>query len=214
MLAVVWGATSLFSSPVLASNQSSPARPTGNPGAWISTADYPPEALMAQAEGATALKLSIDANGAVSDCIVETSSGSAILDVASCRILKERGSFVPATDGNKKRVPSVYSTRITWKIPAPPIIPLPKARMTVRVAFDYDAAGQLQNCRVLEWYGPGDGSTLCQHMPQSPPRVFAGEDGKPTSYTRISTQIMEFEARSLAKSETGSASVNSRQSHQ
>jgi hypothetical protein len=169
---------------------------------------------MAHAEGATALKLSIDANGAVSDCVVETSSGSEILDVASCRILKERGSFVPAIDGNKKPVPSAYRTRIVWKLPALPIVPLPKARMTIRVAFDYDAAGQLKDCRVLEWHGPGDGSALCQRIPQSPPRVFSGEDGRPTPYTRISTQIVEFEAHPLKKSETSSASVASRQSHQ
>jgi TonB family protein len=213
-LAIVWGATSLFSSPVLASDQSSPARPAGNPGAWISTADYPPEALMAHVEGTTALKLSIDTNGTLSDCVVEASSGSAVLDATSCRILKERGRFVPATDGNKKPVSSVYSTRIAWKIPALPIVPLPKERMTARVAFDYDAAGQLQNCRVIEWHSLGDSSTLCQHMPQSQPMVFSGEDGKPTPYTRISTQIMEFEARPPTKPAPDSTSAPSRQSRQ
>jgi len=213
VLAFVWAA-SFFSGPVLAREQSAPARPVGNPGEWISPTDYPPAALMAHAEGVVALKLSIDANGAVVECVVETGSGSAILDDAACRILKERGSFVPANDSDKKSVPSVYTTRVVWKLPALPIVPLPKERLTIRVAFDFDAAGQLQNCRVLEWHGPGDGSALCQHAPQSPPRVFTGDDGKPTPYTRISTQTLEFEARQLAKPEPGSTSVPARQTHQ
>lgn len=207
--AIVWAATSLSNSPVMASDQSSPPLPVGNPGEWISTADYPPEALMAHAEGTTALKLSIDAQGVISDCLVTTSSGSALLDDAACRILQERGHFTPATDANKKPVPSVFSTRLVWKIPALPIIPLPKEQLTIRVAFDYNAAGQLQNCRVLEWYGPGDGSALCQHTPQSPSRVFAGEDGTPTPYTTISTQIMEFEARSSTEPAPSSSNVTS-----
>lgn len=185
--------------PVHAGSQPTPARPDGNPGGWINTADYPPEALMAHSEGVTAYKLSIDTKGVITNCVVTASSGSAVLDDATCRVLKQRGSFIAATDSKGRPIGSSYYGRTRWAIPAPPRPTLPKGQQTARIANDFDASGQLENCRVLEWHAPGDGRAFCQHMPRpSYPTIFLGEDGKPTAYTTIMTQTIEFEARPAA----------------
>ncbi|MFZ1476408.1 MAG: TonB family protein, partial [Sphingorhabdus sp.] len=58
------------------------AEPKGNPGGWITTADYPSRALGEKRQGITAFRLTISPEGKVSDCFISESSGHPDLDAA------------------------------------------------------------------------------------------------------------------------------------
>lgn len=79
--------------------------------------DYPRSALRAGEEGTAWYTLSIDAAGAVKDCTITQSSGSAALDAATCRMLMRRARFSPATDDAGKPVESKFSGKVDWVIP-------------------------------------------------------------------------------------------------
>src|SRR3954447_19625715 len=57
--------------------------------------DYPAVALDRNEEGAVGVIVSIGADGRVEDCVVESSSGSAALDVETCRVIWKRAKFKP-----------------------------------------------------------------------------------------------------------------------
>jgi outer membrane biosynthesis protein TonB len=60
------------------------ARPLGYPGQWIRPDDYPPTALRQNVEGNTEFRLSVDRLGKPVACTILISSGSGILDDATC----------------------------------------------------------------------------------------------------------------------------------
>jgi len=93
------------------------ARARGNPGTWISDADYPPSALRAEEAGTTGFRLEIGTNGRVTNCSVTSSSGSSALDSATCRLLRSRARFTPAKDQNGNPTTDTYSSRIVWRLP-------------------------------------------------------------------------------------------------
>jgi len=93
------------------------ARARGNPGTWISDADYPPSALRAEESGTTGFRLEIGTNGRVTNCTVTSGSGSSALDAATCRLLKSRARFTPAKDAAGNPTTDTYSSRIVWRLP-------------------------------------------------------------------------------------------------
>lgn len=93
------------------------AAPTGSPGEWVTTNDYPLGALRAEAQGTTAFKLTIATNGRVSACTITVSSGSPELDETTCRLVTQRAVFSPALNRKGKAVEGSYSSRIRWVIP-------------------------------------------------------------------------------------------------
>jgi protein TonB len=80
--------------------------------------DYPAAALRSEESGTTGYRLEIGANGRVTTCSVTSSSGSSSLDATTCRLLKQRARFSPATDSNGQPTADTYSGRITWRLPA------------------------------------------------------------------------------------------------
>lgn len=90
---------------------------TANLVSLFSTDDYPREAIRNGEEGTVAVTLTVNAEGKVADCIVEKSSGSPSLDVATCRILWTRAQFTPARDARGKPVPDTVHQRIRWELP-------------------------------------------------------------------------------------------------
>jgi protein TonB len=95
-----------------------PARAKGNLPALFSTDDYPASALRNEEAGTTTVRLDIGPDGRVSACSVTGSSGSSALDSATCRILRSRARFSPATDSSGAKVSDSMSQRIRWQIPA------------------------------------------------------------------------------------------------
>lgn len=126
-----------------------PARvpvPIGNPGAWIQSADYPANSLANLEEGITSFDLTINPAGTVQACRITGSSGYALLDEATCRILKERARFHPARDSRGSGVEGRYASRIRWVLPLQHL-PLPQ-RQAMVLSFIVEPDGTRSQCRV------------------------------------------------------------------
>lgn len=93
------------------------AGPKGNPADWVTTDDYPPSALRAEAQGTSGIAWEINTQGRVENCRVTSSSGNEDLDQAACRAITRRGRYSPALDQSGNPIRSQQSRRVTWKIP-------------------------------------------------------------------------------------------------
>ena len=93
-----------------------PKSAVGNLQGLISSDDYPPSSVEREEQGTVSVTLSIGPNGRVSDCSVGSSSGSRTLDSTTCRILKARARFTPATDQNGSPTTGTVTQRITWRL--------------------------------------------------------------------------------------------------
>jgi periplasmic protein TonB len=91
--------------------------PKGNPGNWANTNDYPSRALQQEREGTTGFRVTVGANGRVTDCQISSSSGHPDLDQATCSNVTRRARFDPALDGNGQPTTGTYSNRVRWQIP-------------------------------------------------------------------------------------------------
>ena len=99
---------------------------TGNDGngggdaAWIKgrigDSDYPPAARDARAEGVTRTRIEIDRDGRPTACSVRRSSGSALLDDTTCRLILRRFRFSPARDDNGRTVADSVDYDQSWSI--------------------------------------------------------------------------------------------------
>ncbi|QIL02544.1 energy transducer TonB [Sphingomonas sinipercae] len=76
--------------------------------------DYPPEALLRNEQGTVGARLVIDSGGRVSQCIVEQSSGSAILDTTTCDIFRKRAKFPPAAEATTGE--RTFSQSVRWQL--------------------------------------------------------------------------------------------------
>lgn len=122
---------------------------------------YPPVAIRAGEQGRTIAVLAIGADGKVTGCSVQTSSGSAALDGRTCEIALGRLSFDPAKDRRGRPVASTYLLPVRWVLPEPvPVAPLDVARAAefggdTTLEFTVDAAGKLASCRTTGKAAPG-----------------------------------------------------------
>jgi TonB family protein len=89
----------------------------GKPGVWITDADYPFAALRAGESGIVRFRLDISVEGRVMGCTITASSGSALLDSTTCRLLRRRALFAPAVGEDGIRRPASYSGQYEWRLP-------------------------------------------------------------------------------------------------
>lgn len=89
----------------------------GSKTSWITNDDYPPAALRAREQGTVVMDLRIDRLGRVENCEVSGSSGSALLDKASCSLVQRRARYTPATDENGDPTSSTDRITFRWSIP-------------------------------------------------------------------------------------------------
>jgi len=61
--------------------------------------DYPMRAVREEAQGVVSFRLTVLPTGRVGTCTITASSGSAVLDAATCRILTSRLRYTPARPG-------------------------------------------------------------------------------------------------------------------
>lgn len=92
-------------------------RPKGNPASWVTSDDYPTDALIKEKSGTVAFKLVVTKWGSVADCQITSSSGSTDLDEATCEKVVVRAKFYPATDKDAKSIAGTYSNRVRWIVP-------------------------------------------------------------------------------------------------
>ncbi len=95
-----------------------PQRARANLNSYFSADDYPAAALRGNDQGTTGFSLTIGPNGRVTECSVTSSSGSAALDAATCRILRSRARYTPARDSAGNPTSGRDSGRVTWRLPS------------------------------------------------------------------------------------------------
>lgn len=83
----------------------------------FSHGDYPTQAVVEGKTGKVGVRMLIDVNGKVRDCSINETSGSAVLDLQTCAIIRERGKFTPAIDKDGKAIRSILSQNVTWRLP-------------------------------------------------------------------------------------------------
>lgn len=86
-------------------------------GSWFSADDYPAEALKQGIEGSVFFEVDVDATGKPTACRIGRSSGSPILDQATCNVVLARAKFEPALDKHGKPVPGKYGRAAAWRLP-------------------------------------------------------------------------------------------------
>lgn len=95
-----------------------PARARANLASYVSNDDYPDSAIRNEESGTTGFRLDVGPDGRVSNCTVTASSGSSSLDSTTCRLMRSRARFTPATNSSGAKVSDSVSGRIRWVLPA------------------------------------------------------------------------------------------------
>jgi TonB family protein len=78
---------------------------------WISPMDYPQSLHAERKEGTVAFQLRFNAEGRVTGCSVQQSSGTALLDAMACTLSVRRARARPGD-------PRIQSFRHLWRAPA------------------------------------------------------------------------------------------------
>jgi protein TonB len=90
----------------------------GTPARWlrgrITGADYPRAANDAGTQGTLWSRYVVGTDGRVKSCTVTRSSGSALLDDTTCRLIIERFRYRPARDANGRRTTDVVIEDHHW----------------------------------------------------------------------------------------------------
>src|SRR5688500_16836950 len=92
------------------------ARAQADLASLIDDKDYPAAALRNYEEGIVGFRLQIGVDGKVTSCKIIQSSGSAALDLATCKLLSARARFTPARDRRGKPTTDTHQARIIWRI--------------------------------------------------------------------------------------------------
>lgn len=85
-------------------------------GAYFSPDDYPVRAEREEEQGAVRFRLAIAPDGAVAQCIVTRSSGSATLDTATCRALRVRVRYGPSRRLGGPRTATSDQGVVRWRL--------------------------------------------------------------------------------------------------
>lgn len=83
----------------------------------ISNSDYPSAAIRAGEQGRVRIILNVAPYGGVTNCRVDSSSGSAALDFTTCQLATQRFKFDSGRDAQGRPVPSTYSQSVRWVMP-------------------------------------------------------------------------------------------------
>lgn len=92
-----------------------PPKPRMPVQSYFSPDDYPAAAVGTGAHGRVSVMLKLDTQGRITDCHVLRSSGSSILDQATCSILHRRARFTPSMDSNGNAVVGYIDQSVDWQ---------------------------------------------------------------------------------------------------
>ncbi|MFZ1477596.1 MAG: TonB family protein [Sphingorhabdus sp.] len=90
--------------------------PTGNPGSWMRSQDYPRDMLAERQPANVNFRLNVDEGGNVTDCFIQESTKPKEFDEAVCNAMKRRGKFLPALDAEGKAVRSFWRNTILFRL--------------------------------------------------------------------------------------------------
>ena len=126
-------------------------KPMGAVSGWVTTADYPKEALKAEQAGVVVANLTVAPTGRVSGCSVAISSGWPLLDAGTCKLLSARALFAPATDAAGNPVAGIFSKRVLWTIPGAVPYPVRPNWLDIRITIEAD--GTQSHCEITRTEG-------------------------------------------------------------
>lgn len=86
----------------------------------IRDSDYPRDAAQARIGGRLLTRYRIDPDGRVGECSIVESSGNALLDATTCRIVIERYRYKPARDAAGRKISATILQDHEWVIEPPP----------------------------------------------------------------------------------------------
>lgn len=104
-----------------------PGRPQAPFPPLFSSADYPRSAIRAGEQGEVGFRIDIGKDGRVAACTVPATSGSAVLDSTTCRLITVRARFTPARDREGRPTTDSFTGRIIWRLPEPEPPPPPSS---------------------------------------------------------------------------------------
>lgn len=110
-------AACLAAAPAQAAKPKGPTRAHTRMPGLISNMDYPAAAIRAGEEGVVEYEIQIGADGRVEGCTILVSSGSAILDMTTCRMIRTRARFTPARDVDGRPTTDRQSGKMVWRLP-------------------------------------------------------------------------------------------------
>lgn len=84
---------------------------------WISSDDYPLEAMRNEWQGTSAIEWTIDRHGRAVDCHTTSSSGYKVLDDAACNAITSNARYIPARDAQGRRIEMTSRRRVVWRLP-------------------------------------------------------------------------------------------------
>ena len=87
--------------------------------------DYPAGTLMPPGDAISFVRAAVGHEGQVLGCDIVTSSGSAALDAAACRLFSVRAHFTPARNMTGQPVCDIHWATISWRSVTPPRAPSP-----------------------------------------------------------------------------------------
>ncbi len=145
-------ALSVWGVPVEAAPDPVEPKPRAELATFFGPDSYPPLAAAAGEHGMVMAKLAIDPLGTVTACQIISSSNSASLDSATCRIMTEgKTSFFPARDASGNAVAGSYQMGVNWTLPEEPLSPLDSA--TQRLTLLLTNTGVIKRCELRNMPG-------------------------------------------------------------
>jgi len=92
----------------------------GTPLRWksgrIKDSDYPRAALEAGIGGTVGLRFTVGVKGRVTDCAVTKSSGNALLDATTCRLIVQRFRYEPSRDARGRAFADIVTGEHVWEV--------------------------------------------------------------------------------------------------
>jgi len=111
------GTGSGLEKPITPLSSFDPIAPAPRNSEWVTNNDYRTSWIRRGMEGTAGFRLTIDANGRVSNCTITQSTGHRALDQATCRLVKRRAEFNPGKDTQGDAVSGTFSSAVLWQIP-------------------------------------------------------------------------------------------------
>ena len=87
---------------------------------WIKQSYYPKAAVLEGASGLVAVSFWVETNGRATDCRIDRSSGSRVLDLGTCDLIERRYRFRPARDAAGQPVRILLHEEHDWHLERDP----------------------------------------------------------------------------------------------
>lgn len=112
--------------------------------------EYPPRALAAGQQGLVGYKVKLDREGYATECQVTRSSGHALLDEETCRLILNRATFKGVKDSNGRRVAVVTEGTVNWVLPSN------------AASYSGQPAAAPAGLRIVDAPAPASGKRICK----------------------------------------------------